>query len=174
MKKLIAILLTFTIVFTLGMPAFAAEETEPVQDAAAEETLNPEDVIEDITGSEEFKEIIGDLGIDEEIIEDAIENETYETIYLSQDEYDELRKNAALKSIEDAGLLFLDSIGLLLLIPATPFFFFIPFAGPFLMIIPLAAPVLLLIGIAGLIGSPFAAIDIYKNFEPDFSYEVID
>lgn len=175
MKKLIAILLTFTIVMTLGMPAFAAEETEFVQDAVTEEQLlNPDEVIEDIIDSDGFKDVIEDADIDGGIIEDAVENEEYEVIYLSQDEYEELRKNAVLGSLGDAGMFLLESMGLLLLAPAAPFLFFIPFAGPFFMIIPFAAPVLLLLAVAGIIASPFEAIEIYKNFEPEFSYEITE
>lgn len=175
MKKFIAVLLTFTIVMTLGIPAFAAEETEPVQDIVTEDQpLNPDEVIKDIIDSDSFKDVIEDEDIDGEIIEDAIENEEYEVIDLSQKEYEKLRKNAALESLGDAGMFLLESMGLLLLSPAAPFLFFIPFAGPFMMIIPLAAPVLLLMAVAGIIASPFEAIDIYKNFEPEFPYEITE
>lgn len=73
MKKLIAILLSFTIIFTLGIPAFAAEEEAESQQITEEEIL-------DIVTSEEFVEVLEEEGYDVEEFEDKIESGDYEIV----------------------------------------------------------------------------------------------
>lgn len=73
MKKLIAILLTFTIIFTLGIPAFAS-------DAETESPQITEEEIFDIIQSEEFEEALEEEGIDAEEFEENIGNGDYKII----------------------------------------------------------------------------------------------
>ena len=78
MKKLIAILLSFAIAFTLGIPAFAAEEESETPRITQEEIL-------DIVASEEFKETLEEEGYDVEEFEEKMENGDYEIIEDSED-----------------------------------------------------------------------------------------
>lgn len=73
MKKFIAVLLTFTIVMTLGIPAFAS-------DGEAEAPQVTEEEILDIVTSDDFKETLEEEGIDVEEFEENIENENFEII----------------------------------------------------------------------------------------------
>lgn len=73
MKKLIAILLTFTVVFTFGIPAFAS-------DAETESPQITEEEILDIIQSDEFEDALEEEGIDVEEFEENIENGDYEII----------------------------------------------------------------------------------------------
>ena len=63
MKKVIAVLLTFTIVMTLGIPAFAS-------DGEAEAPQVTEKEILDIVTSDDFKEALEEEGVDVEEFEE--------------------------------------------------------------------------------------------------------
>lgn len=73
MKKIIAVLLTFTIVMTLGIPAFAS-------DGEAEAPQVTEKEILDIVTSDDFKEALEEEGVDVEGFEENIENGNFEII----------------------------------------------------------------------------------------------
>ncbi len=73
MKKFIAVLLTFTIVMTLGIPAFAS-------DGEAEAPQVTEEEILDIVTSDDFKEALEEEGVDVEEFEENIENGNFEII----------------------------------------------------------------------------------------------
>lgn len=73
MKKIIAFLLVFTVMFTFGVPAFAAEETTETPQITEEEIL-------DIVTSDEFKETLEEEGYDVEEFEEKIESGDYEII----------------------------------------------------------------------------------------------
>lgn len=73
MKKFIAVLLTFTIVMTLGIPAFAS-------DGEAEALQVTEEEILDIVTSDDFKEALEEEGVDVEEFEENIENGNFEII----------------------------------------------------------------------------------------------
>ena len=82
MKKIIAILLSLSIVFTLGIPAFAAEEeteiTQELHEEIVEPTVTEEDILE-LLESEEVQEKLEEEGID---VDDIIENENFGYEYL--------------------------------------------------------------------------------------------
>ena len=78
MKKFIAVLLTFAIIFTLGIPAFAAEEGA-AEDAVITQELHEdvetpaitEEEIKDILDSEEVREELEENGVDVDEILDS-------------------------------------------------------------------------------------------------------
>lgn len=82
MKKFIAILLSLSIIFTLGIPAFAAEEeteiTQELHEEIEEPTVTEEEILE-LLESEEVQEKLEEEGID---VDDIIENENLEYEYL--------------------------------------------------------------------------------------------
>lgn len=86
MKKFIAVLLTFAVIFTLGIPAFAAEEGA-AEDAVITQELhedveNPEiteEEIKDILDSEEVREELEENGID---VDEILENESSQYEYI--------------------------------------------------------------------------------------------
>ncbi len=142
-----------------------AEETEPVEEAPAE-PVEQEEVIPDkqpeapeissgeikkILGSDEMKSALREAGLDEEEIEDVTENPETEIIYISQEEYEQMRRDYAKTAFSGAADVFLTGAKYILLIPATPILFFIPFAGPLMCGVILASPIVLIGGLGALI-----------------------
>lgn len=90
-KKFIAVLLTFAIIFTLGIPAFAAEEGA-AEDAAITQELHEENDTPEITEpeitEEEIKEILDSEEVREELeeegidVDDILENENTQYEYI--------------------------------------------------------------------------------------------
>ena len=171
-----------------------AEETEPVEEAPAEpiretsaEPAEQEEVIPDeqpeapeisseeikkILGSDEVKSALREAGLDEEEIEDVTENPETEIIYISQEEYEQMRRDYAKTAFSGAADVFLTGAKYILLIPATPILFFIPFAGPLMCGVILASPIVLIGGLGALIASPVVALVLYNSFKLKPPYEL--
>ena len=163
-----------------------AEETEPVEEAPVEQPAEqkatpdeqpetPEISAEDIKkilGSDEVKSALREAGLDEDEIEDVTENPESEIIYISQEEYEQMRRDYAKTAFSGAADVFLTGAKYILLIPATPIIFFIPFAGPLMCGVILASPIALIGGLGALIVSPVVALVLYNSFKLEPPYEL--
>ena len=156
-----------------------AEETLPVEEAPveqpAEQPETPEISAEDIKkilGSDEVKSALREAGLDEDEIEDVTENPESEIIYISQEEYEQMRRDYAKTAFSGAADVFLTGAKYILLIPATPIIFFIPFAGPLMCGVILASPIALIGGLGALIASPVVALVLYNSFKLEPPYEL--
>ena len=167
-----------------------AEETEPVEEAPAEQPAEPveqEEVIPDeqpeapeisseeiknFLASDEVKSALREAGLDEEEIEDVTDNPEIEIIYISQEEYEQMRRDYAKTAFSGAADVFLTGAKYILLIPATPILFFIPFAGPLMCGVILASPIVLIGGLGALIASPVVALVLYNSFKLEPPYEL--
>ena len=167
-----------------------AEETEPVEEAPVEQPSEPveqEEVIpaeqpeapeisseeiKNFLASDEMKSALREAGLDEEEIEDVTENPETEIIYISQEEYEQMRRDYAKTAFSGAADVFLTGAKYILLIPATPILFFIPFAGPLMCGVILASPIVLIGGLGALIASPVVALVLYNSFKLKPPYEL--
>ena len=167
-----------------------AEETEPVEEAPVEQPSEPveqEEVIpaeqpeapeisseeiKNFLASDEMKSALREAGLDEEEIEDVTENPETEIIYISQEEYEQMRRDYAKTAFSGAADVFLTGAKYILLIPATPILFFIPFAGPLMCGVILASPIVLIGGLGALIASPVVALVLYNSFKLEPPYEL--
>lgn len=152
------------------------EEEATAEDSAeapSDPVISEEDIL-DYIQSEEVQDALEDAGVDSEEIEEEIENGNYEVIYITQEEYEQMRKDEALSVFTEIGTILGESAALLLLIPATPLFICIPFAGPFLLLIPLAAPVIFVASAVGMVFSPVISAFVYYNYELDPRYEIVE
>ena len=163
-----------------------AEETEPVEEAPVEQPaeqkatpdeqpetpeINSEE-IKNFLASDEVKSALREAGLDEDEIEDVTENPESETIYISQEEYEQMRRDYAKTAFSGAADVFLTGAKYILLIPATPIIFFIPFAGPLMCGVILASPIALIGGLGALIASPVVALVLYNSFKLEPPYEL--
>ena len=163
-----------------------AEETEPVEEAPVEPieqeevipAVQPEapeissEEIKKILGSDEMKSALKEAGLDEDEIGDVTENPETEIIYISQEEYEQMRRDYAKTAFSGAADVFLTGAKYILLIPATPILFFIPFAGPLMCGVILASPIVLIGGLGALIASPVVALVLYNSFKLEPPYEL--
>ena len=163
-----------------------AEETEPVEEAPVEQPaeqkatpdeqpetpeINSEE-IKNILASDDVKSALREAGLDEDEIEDVTENPESEIIYISQEEYEQMRRDYAKTAFSGAADVFLTGAKYILLIPATPIIFFIPFAGPLMCGVILASPIALIGGLGALIASPVVALVLYNSFKLEPPYEL--
>ena len=163
-----------------------AEETLPVEEAPVEQPaeqkatpdeqpetpeINSEEIKNFLT-SDEVKSALREAGLDEDEIEDVTENPESETIYISQEEYEQMRRDYAKTAFSGAADVFLTGAKYILLIPATPIIFFIPFAGPLMCGVILASPIALIGGLGALIASPVVALVLYNSFKLEPPYEL--
>ena len=163
-----------------------AEETLPVEEAPVEQPadqkatpdeqpetpeINSEE-IKNFLASDEVKSALREAGLDEDEIEDVTENPESETIYISQEEYEQMRRDYAKTAFSGAADVFLTGAKYILLIPATPIIFFIPFAGPLMCGVILASPIALIGGLGALIASPVVALVLYSSFKLEPPYEL--
>ena len=163
-----------------------AEETLPVEEAPVEQPaeqkatpdeqpetpeINSEE-IKNFLASDEVKSALREAGLDEDEIEDVTENPESETIYISQEEYEQMRRDYAKTAFSGAADVFLTGAKYILLIPATPIIFFIPFAGPLMCGVILASPIALIGGLGALIASPVVALVLYNSFKLEPPYEL--
>ena len=163
-----------------------AEETEPVEEAPVEQPaeqkatpdeqpetpeINSEE-IKNFLASDEVKSALREAGLDEDEIEDVTENPESEIIYISQEEYEQMRRDYAKTAFSGAADVFLTGAKYILLIPATPIIFFIPFAGPLMCGVILASPIALIGGLGALIASPVVALVLYNSFKLEPPYEL--
>ena len=163
-----------------------AEETLPVEEAPVEQPaeqkatpdeqpetpeINSEE-IKNFLASDEVKSALRDAGLDEDEIEDVTENSETEIIYISQEEYEQMRRDYAKTAFSGAADVFLTGAKYILLIPATPIIFFIPFAGPLMCGVILASPIALIGGLGALIASPVVALVLYNSFKLEPPYEL--
>ena len=163
-----------------------AEETLPVEEAPVEQPaeqkatpdeqpetpeINSED-IKNFLASDEVKSALREAGLDEDEIEDVTENPESEIIYISQEEYEQMRRDYAKTAFSGAADVFLTGAKYILLIPATPIIFFIPFAGPLMCGVILASPIALIGGLGALIASPVVALVLYNSFKLEPPYEL--
>ncbi len=130
--------------------------------------------IEDIVDSEEFKDALENLGEAGGEIEDALENGDCEIIYITEKEFEQMRKDAALAVFPATFDFLKQSALMLLMVPATPFFIVIPFAGPFMLIVPIIAIPAAVASLAGVVASPAIAAYVYFNYELEPGYEIIN
>ena len=166
----------------------AAEETEeePTEEKSETETAVPEETpdeteterggselpeiskeeIEEILRSDEVINALEEAGVDGEEIEDIIENEEYEVIYVTKEEFEKMRLNAALDDFKMYGTMFLESFALILLIPFAPILFCVPFAGWMLVIGALASPLLIIGSFGCMVFLPALTYAGYKLEEP--------
>ena len=163
----------------------AAEETEEepteeksetaIQEETADDTEErggselPEiskEEIEEILRSDEVINALEEAGVDGEEIEDIIENEEYEVIYVTKEEFEKMRLNAALDDFKMYGTMFLESFALILLIPFAPILFCVPFAGWMLVIGALASPLLIIGSFGCMVFLPALTYAGYKLEEP--------
>ena len=163
-----------------------AEEAEPVEEAPAEPVEQEEVIpaeqpeapeisseeIKNFLASDEMKSALREAGLDEEEIEDVTENPETEIIYISQEEYEQMRRDYAKTAFSGAADVFLTGAKYILLIPATPILFFIPFAGPLMCGVILASPIVLIGGLGALIASPVVALVLYNSFKLKPPYEL--
>ena len=163
-----------------------AEETLPVEEAPVEQPaeqkatpdeqpetpeINSEE-IKNFLASVEVKSALREAGLDENEIEDVTENPESEIIYISQEEYEQMRRDYAKTAFSGAADVFLTGAKYILLIPATPIIFFIPFAGPLMCGVILASPIALIGGLGALIASPVVALVLYNSFKLEPPYEL--
>ena len=163
-----------------------AEETLPVEEAPVEQPaeqkatpdeqpetpeINSEE-IKNFLASDEVKSALREAGLDEDEIEDVTENPESEIIYISQEEYEQMRRDYAKTAFSGAADVFLIGAKYILLIPATPIIFFIPFAGPLMCGVILASPIALIGGLGALIASPVVALVLYNSFKLEPPYEL--
>ena len=163
-----------------------AEETLPVEEAPVEQPaeqkatpdeqpetpeINSEE-IKNFLASDEVKSALREAGLDEDEIEDMTENPETEIIYISQEEYEQMRRDYAKTAFSGAADVFLTGAKYILLIPATPIIFFIPFAGPLMCGVILASPIALIGGLGALIASPVVALVLYNSFKLEPPYEL--
>ena len=188
MKKLIAILLAAATLAAASVPAFAenegvtpaeqnvAQQVEPVEEKEEKtEVETPEinsEEIKNFLASDEVKSALREAGLDEDEIEDMTENPESEIIYISQEEYEQMRRDYAKTAFSGAADVFLTGAKYILLIPATPIIFFIPFAGPLMCGVILASPIALIGGLGALIASPVVALVLYNSFKLEPPYEL--
>ncbi len=163
-----------------------AEETLPVEEAPVEQPVEqkatpdeqsetPEinsEEIKNFLASDEVKSALREAGLDEDEIEDVTENPESEIIYISQEEYEQMRRDYAKTAFSGAADVFLTGAKYILLIPATPIIFFIPFAGPLMCGVILASPIALIGGLGALIASPVVALVLYNSFKLEPPYEL--
>ena len=163
-----------------------AEETLPVEEAPVEQPaeqkatpdeqpetpeINSEE-IKNFLASDEVKSALREAGLDEDEIEDMTENPESEIIYISQEEYEQMRRDYAKTAFSGSADVFLTGAKYILLIPATPIMFFIPFAGPLMCGVILASPIALIGGLGALIASPVVALVLYNSFKLEPPYEL--
>ena len=163
-----------------------AEETLPVEEAPVEQPaeqkatpdeqsetpeINSEE-IKNFLASDEVKSALREAGLDEDEIEDVTKNPETEIIYISQEEYEQMRRDYAKTAFSGAADVFLTGAKYILLIPATPIIFFIPFAGPLMCGVILASPIALIGGLGALIASPVVALVLYNSFKLEPPYEL--
>ena len=163
-----------------------AEETLPVEEAPVEQPaeqkatpdkqpetpeINSEE-IKNFLASDEVKSALREAGLDEDEIEDVTENPESEIIYISQEEYEQMRRDYAKTAFSGAADVFLTGAKYILLIPATPIIFFIPFAGPLMCGVILASPIALIGGLGALTASPVVALVLYNSFKLEPPYEL--
>ncbi len=163
-----------------------AEETLPVEEAPVEQPaeqkatpdeqpetpeINSEE-IKNFLASDEVKSALREAGLDEDEIEDVTKNPESEIIYISQEEYEQMRRDYAKTAFSGAADVFLTGAKYILLIPATPIIFFIPFAGPLMCGVILASPIALIGGLGALIASPVVALVLYSSFKLEPPYEL--
>lgn len=155
-----------------------AEESVTEDDEVTEETETSEDIttdeILDYIDSEEFQDALVDAGVDSGVVEEEIEDGNYEIIYITPEEFEQMRKEHALSYMSYSATLLGESMLVLLLIPAVPFLFFIPFAGPFAVGGVIFSPVIVLSALVNTIISPVRAYYEYKNYELDPRYEIVE
>ena len=166
MKKLIAILLSLTIAFALGIPAFASEEAEEIPAAREEEIL-------DIIESEEFKEALEEEGVDVEDFEEKIEDGDYVIVedeedlreILTDEEIEEIRKQEALSVFDVVGENAKNGLIGLVMLPFVPVMLIVPVFGWVTSAAALLGPVRIISLPFQFIGACIEAIDIYVNFD---------
>ena len=164
-----------------------AEETLPVEEVPVEQPAEQEEAIpneqpetpeinseeiKNFLASDEVKSALREAGLDEDEIEDMTENPESEIIYISQEEYEQMRRDYAKTAFSGAADVFLTGAKYILLIPATPIIFFIPFAGPLMCGVILASPIALIGGLGALIASPVVALVLYNSFKLEPPYEL--
>ena len=166
MKKLIAILLSLTIAFTLGIPAFASEETDEIPVATEAEIL-------DIIESEEFKDALEEEGVDVDEFEEKIEDGDYVIVEDEEDlreiftdeEIEEIRKQEALSVFDVVGEDAKNGLIGLVMLPFVPVMLIVPVFGWVTSAAALMGPVRIIALPFQFIIACFEAIDIYVNFD---------
>ena len=154
-----------------AVPEETADETETEIGGSELPEISKEE-IEEILRSDEVINALEEAGVDGEEIEDIIENEEYEVIYVTKKEFEKMRLNAAIDAFKMGGEMFLGGILCILLIPFSPIVFFIPFAGPLATgVILFGGPIGILYGLLGMIVMPYAE---YNGFELKEPYVLIE
>lgn len=156
MKKIVAIMLTFTIIFTLGIPAFATDTATP------SDPVIPGDEITDFIQSEEVQDALEDAGIDSEIVEEEFESGE---IYVTDDPEELTYKDKVLLILGESKWAFIYS-GICIVFGSilNPVAWIFPPLGATLLVAGLPLGVVLAIaGIGKIITSPIAALFPYDN-----------
>lgn len=153
MKKLLAILLSLVLVFTLGTSAFATEYEENPPE------INQEEILDSDT-SEEVEE---DETTDDE--DEEYEEEEEERGPLTDEEIQQIRKENALAPIADVYESFTTNLVASLFLPIVPIALIVPVFGWIVSAAVLGAPFMVLLSPFQFIAACFEAVDIYVNFD---------
>ena len=153
-----------------AVPEETADETETEIGGSELPEISKEE-IEEILRSDEVINALEEAGVDGEEIEDIIENEEYEVIYVTKKEFEKMRRDAAMEIFEAGGRAFLGGIVLLLLLPASPILFLIPFLGQVMALGSFASPLFLFMGLKVMV---FDTILTYAKFELKEPYVLIE
>ena len=145
MKKIIALILSFVIAFTVGIPAFAADEEVVPPDITQEEVTDP-------SAPED-----GEADTDSPVIED---NEP-----LTDEQIEELRKEEALAAFDEVSGFATETFLGLVMLPFVPVMLIVPVFGWVTSAAALMSPISLIILPFRFFAACIEAIDIYVNFD---------
>ena len=145
MKKIIALILSFTMIFTVGVPAFAVDE----------EILPPDVSQEEITGPSDTEEGEGDI----------VPPETEEKEPLTDEEIEAIRKEEALSAFDGVRESATEGFMGLLMLPLVPVMLIIPVFGWVTSGAALMSPIVLASLPFKFISACVEAVDIYTNFD---------
>ena len=151
MKKLLAILFSLVLVFTLGTSVFATEYEENPPE------INQEEILDSDT-SEEVEE-------DETTDDEDEEYEEEERGPLTDEEIQQIRKENALAPIADVYENFKTNLVASLFLPIVPIALIVPVFGWIVSAAVLGAPFMVLLSPFQFIAACFEAVDIYVNFD---------
>lgn len=162
--------------FTLGIPAFAAEEeteiTQELHEEIEEPTVTEEEIL-DIVTSDEFEKALEEEGIDADEFEEKLEDGDFVIVedeedlkeVLTDEQIEEIRKQEALSvfSVVKENALF-GFVGLVML-PFVPVMIIVPLFGWVTSTIALASPLVVITLPIQFIGACVESIVKYVTFD---------
>ena len=154
----------------------AAEEEIPAEPPETPEISSDE--VKEILGSEEVKNALEEAGLDEDEIGEVTDDPNTRIIYITQEEYEEMRREDALAGflypVEELSI----AVGGIIMILTSPISLILPIIGPAVGIIVVAGtiPITAKAFVAGIglgIASPVIVLVRYINFELPDNYVVV-